>query len=181
MQTYIKFLEKASSREKKFSPSCLRSQFQTLCQVRPGHGEIRRGHIEKQLEQLLQQVTTLRGGYCLSTIRGHIEKQLENFYNKLLSFAGTSPLRGPFKPRVACYETTIYNASPWTHFLLIVLATCSCEALYHVGLSLLLVIKVVFVVFPNSAGRIGNNSLSSLTVSDLLSVRYGRRQQRDRR
>ena len=66
MQTYIKFLEKASSREKKFSPSCLRSQFQTLCQVRPGHGEIRRGHIEKQLEQLLQQVTTLRGDIASS-------------------------------------------------------------------------------------------------------------------
>lgn len=30
MQTYIKFLEKASGREKKFSPSCLRSQFQTF-------------------------------------------------------------------------------------------------------------------------------------------------------
>lgn len=49
MQTYIKFLEKAIGREKKFSPSCLRSQFQTLCQVRPGHGGIRRGHIENNL------------------------------------------------------------------------------------------------------------------------------------
>lgn len=30
MQTYIFFLEKASGREKKFRPSCPRSQFQTL-------------------------------------------------------------------------------------------------------------------------------------------------------
>ena len=120
-------------------------------------------------------------GYCLSTIRGHIEKQLEQLLQQVTTLAGTSPLRGLCRPRVACCETTIYNASPWTHFLLIVLAICPCEALYHVGLSLLLVIKVVFVVFPNSAGRIGNNSLSSFTVSDLLSVRYGRRQQRDRR
>lgn len=30
MQTYIKFLEKASGREKKFRPSCPRSQFQTF-------------------------------------------------------------------------------------------------------------------------------------------------------
>ena len=30
MQTYIKILEKASSREKKFSLSCLRSQFQSF-------------------------------------------------------------------------------------------------------------------------------------------------------
>ena len=51
-------------------------------------------------------------GYCLSTIRGHIENNLNNFYNKLQRFAGTLPLRGPFKPRVACSETTIYNASP---------------------------------------------------------------------
>ena len=34
----------------KVQPFCPRSQFQTLCQVRPGHGVIRRGHIEKQLE-----------------------------------------------------------------------------------------------------------------------------------
>ena len=73
-------------------------------------------------------------GYCLSTIRGHIENNLNNFYNKLQRFAGTLPLRGPCRPKVACSETTIYNASPWTHFLLIVLAICPCDVLYHVWL-----------------------------------------------
>ena len=92
-------------------------------------------------------------GYCLSTIRGHIENNLNNFYNKLQRFAGTLPLRGPCKPKVACSETTIYNASP-----------------------------------GQSAGNSQGENVSfmvpflaMITVSDLLLVRYARRQQRDRR
>ena len=42
------------------------------------------------------------------------ENNLNNFYNFEQRFAGTLPLRGPCKPKVACSETTIYNASPWT-------------------------------------------------------------------
>ena len=42
------------------------------------------------------------------------ENNLNNFYNKLQRFAGTSPLRDPCRPRVACSETTSNNASPWT-------------------------------------------------------------------
>mgnify|MGYP004515188531 CR=1 FL=1 len=154
MQTYIKFLEKASSREKKFSPSCLRSQFQTLCPVRPGHGVIRRGHIEKQLEQLLQQVTTLRGD--IASLRPMQTKGCLLRNNNIQRFAlDTFPANCP--------------------------GDMSLRSLVVSLASLLLVVKVVFVVFPNSAGRIGNNSLSSLTVSDPLSVRCERRQRRDRR
>ena len=88
------------------------------------------------------------------------------------SFARTSPLRGPCGLRLAARETTMNNASPWTRFLLIVLAYCSgimswrslvfcclpcSKIVIHAKRVLLLVVKVVFVVFPNSAGRIGNS------------------------
>mgnify|MGYP000006404463 FL=1 len=47
------------------------------------------------------------------------ENNLNNFYNFEQRFAGTSPLRGPCRSRLACCETTKYNASPWPHFQLI--------------------------------------------------------------
>ena len=47
------------------------------------------------------------------------ENNLNNFYNFEQRFAGTSPLRGPCRSRLACCETTKHNASPWTHFQLI--------------------------------------------------------------
>ena len=47
---------------------------------------------------------------------------MNNLYNNKQRFARISPLRGPCKPRVAARETTMNNASPWTHFLLVVLA-----------------------------------------------------------
>ena len=67
-------------------------------------------------------------------------------------------------------ETTMNNASPWTHFLLIspgvmswrsvvfCCLPCSRSAIRATARRLLLVVKVVFVVFPNSAGRIGNST-----------------------
>ena len=107
----------------------------------------------KQLEQLLQQVTTLRGD--IASLRPMQTKGCLLRNNNIQRFAlDTFPANCP--------------------------GDMSLRSLVSLA-SLLLVVKVVFVVFPNSAGRIGNNSLSSLTVSDLLSVRYARRQQRDRR
>ena len=50
------------------------------------------------------------------------ENNLNNLYNNKQRFARISPLRGPCKPRVAARETTMNNASPWTRFLLVVLA-----------------------------------------------------------
>ena len=50
------------------------------------------------------------------------ENNLNNFYNKTQRFARISPLRGPCRPRVVARETTMNNASPWTRFLLVVLA-----------------------------------------------------------
>jgi len=47
------------------------------------------------------------------------ENNLNNFYNFEQRFAGTSPLRGPCRSRLACCETTKHNASPWPHFQLI--------------------------------------------------------------
>ena len=49
------------------------------------------------------------------------ENNLNNFYNYEQRFARTSPLRGPCRPKAACRETTMNNASPWTRFLQIVL------------------------------------------------------------
>ena len=92
------------------------------------------------------------------------------------------PLRGSSKPRVACCETTFYNASPCSQLVafpvwycpLSVLSTRSCSISWHSfspwhnlsklssahGLpkELLLVVKVVQVVFPcvhvDSAGNV---------------------------
>ncbi len=50
------------------------------------------------------------------------KNNLNNFYNNEQRFARTSPLRGPFRSRVAARETTMNNASPWIRSLLIVLA-----------------------------------------------------------
>ncbi len=98
----------------------------------------------KQLEQLLQQDTTLRGDNRLFEAHADI--------------------------RLAAMETTMNNASPWTHFLLIspgvmswrsvvfCCLPCSRSAIRATARRLLLVVKVVFVVFPNSAGRIGNST-----------------------
>ena len=98
----------------------------------------------KQLEQLLQQDTTLRGDNRLFEAHADI--------------------------RLAAIETTMNNASPWTHFLLIspgvmswrsvvfCCLPCSRSAIRATARRLLLVVKVVFVVFPNSAGRIGNST-----------------------
>ena len=46
------------------------------------------------------------------------KNNLNNFYNYEQCFARTSPLRGPFRPRVAARETTKNNDSPRTRFLL---------------------------------------------------------------
>ena len=98
----------------------------------------------KQLEQLLQQDTTLRGDNRLFEAHADI--------------------------RLAAMETTMNNASPWTHFLLIspgvmswrsvvfCCLPCSRSAIRATARRLLLVVKVVFVVFPNSVGRIGNST-----------------------
>ena len=40
------------------------------------------------------------------------ENNLNNFYNFEQRFAGTSPLRGSCRPRIAARETTMNNASP---------------------------------------------------------------------
>ena len=86
------------------------------------------------------------------------------------SFAGTLSLRGPCWPKVAARETTMNNASPWTHFLLIspgvmswrslvfCCLPCSRITIRATACRLLLVVKVVIVVFPNSAGRIANST-----------------------
>ena len=76
---------------------------------------------KKQLEQLLQQVTTLSVSHeqnwaCSSYAMARKSAMKWN------SFARTSPLRGPCGQRLAARETTMNNASPWTRFLLIVLA-----------------------------------------------------------
>ena len=90
----------------------------------------------KQLEQLLQQDTTLRGDNRLFEAHADI--------------------------RLAAMETTMNNASPWTHFLLIspgvmswrsvvfCCLPCSRSAIRATARRLLLVVKVVFVVFPIS-------------------------------
>ena len=98
------------------------------------------------------------------------ENNLNNFYNFEQRFAGTSPLRGPCRSRLACCETTKYNASPWPHFQLISPGVMSprrfhswnpcCILLFPLQQdcntrsvqSCKLVVNVVFVVFPYSAG-----------------------------
>ena len=71
------------------------------------------------------------------------ENNLNNFYNFEQRFAGTSPLRGPCRSRLACCETTKYNASPWPHFQLISPGVMSREGSIHGT-------RVVFCCFPCS-------------------------------
>ncbi len=94
------------------------------------------------------------------------ENNLNNFYNKIQRFARILPLRGPCRLKAACCETTKYNASPWTRFLLSVLAkrcimlfTLQQDCITREARRLLLVVKVVFVVFPNSAGIVSPQAL----------------------
>ena len=98
------------------------------------------------------------------------ENNLNNFYNFEQRFAGTLSFRGPCRSRLACCETTKHNASPWTHFQLISPGVMSprrfhswnpcCILLFPLQQdcntrsvqSCKLVVNVVFVVFPYSAG-----------------------------
>ncbi len=101
--------------------------------------------------------------------RGHMENNLNNFYNKIQRFAGTSPLRGPCRHKACCngnnYEQrfaldTFPADFSWRNVLAkpcILLFTLQQDCNTREACRLLLVVKVVFVVFPNSAGRIGNS------------------------
>ena len=122
----------------------------------------------------------LRGGYCLSTIRGHIEKQLEQLLQQVTTLRGDIASSRPMQTKGCLLRNNNIQRFALDTFPANCPGDMSLRSLVSLA-SLLLVVKVVFVVFPNSAGRIGNNSLSSLTVSDPLSVRCARRQQRDRR
>ena len=102
--------------------------------------------------------------------RGHMENNLNNFYNKIQRFAGTSPLRGPCRHKACCngnnYEQrfaldTFPADFSWRNVLAkpcILLFTWQQDCNTREACRLLLVVKVVFVVFPNSAGRIGNST-----------------------
>ena len=119
-------------------------------------------------------------GYCLSTIRGHIEKQLEQLLQQVTTLRGDIASSRPMQTKGCLLRNNNIQRFALDTFPANCPGDMSLRCLVSLA-SLLLVVKVVFVVFPNSAGRIGNNSLSSLTVSDPLSVRCARRQQRDRR
>ena len=106
-----------------------------------------RGHIGKQLEQLLQQVTTLRQDTassrpmrtksCLlgnnkiqrfafdmfpADARGYMGKQLEQLLQQVTTLRQDIASSRPMQTKGAARETTMNNASPWTRFLLVVLA-----------------------------------------------------------
>ena len=97
----------------------------------------------KQLEQLLQQVTTLRGDIASS--RPMLTKGCCKGNNYEQRFAlDTFP---------ADFSWRNVLAKPC-----ILLFTLQQDCYTRVACRLLLVVKVVFVVFPNSAGRIGNST-----------------------
>ena len=83
---------------------------------------------------------------------------------------GQSPLRGPCRHKACCngnnYEQrfaldTFPADFSWRNVLAkpcILLFTLQQDCYTRIACRLLLVVKVVFVVFPNSAGRIGNST-----------------------
>ena len=97
----------------------------------------------KQLEQLLQQVTTLCGDIASSRLMLTKGCCKGNNYEQRFAL-DTFP---------ADFSWRNVLAKPC-----ILLFTLQQDCYTRVACRLLLVVKVVFVVFPNSAGRIGNST-----------------------
>ena len=104
---------------------------------------LRQDMIEKQLEQLLQLWTTLRGDIASSR-----------------SMLTNACCKGNNYEQRFALDTFPADFS-WRNVLAkpcILLFTLQQDCYTRIACRLLLVVKVVFVVFPNSAGRIGNST-----------------------
>ena len=96
----------------------------------------------------------LRGGYCLSTIRGHIEQQLEQLLQQVTTLRGDIASSRPMQTKGCLLRNNNIQRFALDNQQEMAMAkTCYSMVSF----------------------------LAMITVSDLLSVRCGRRQQRDRR